>query len=171
MRGVAVIVKSPRPTSGRIGRLQAQDWYQSCVLAARLTVDSENAFVFVASAFKAGGDLEDYGGVLAARGCCPVPIPMGWETCSQIDAVLLSARLRGITELHVVSTWLHTLRVRWYMRRSKINIIHHIAFVIPRPWEAVTDVILTFGAPIIDILGLRDRFLARMEARRKSGKL
>ncbi|MBI2474669.1 MAG: YdcF family protein [Candidatus Taylorbacteria bacterium] len=93
----------------------------------------------------------------------------GFDTIGQLQiAKAIAAEKKA--DLIIISTATHYLRVRWLCITEAVKAKHYITSGIPRPREAITDIILTFLFPIIDILGLRKKYLALISTRRKSGK-
>ncbi len=170
MTVICPIPKSPG-IPGRFGRDECQDWHRSLALAADIASVVENPRFLIISAFKSNegeSDITIYSRVLSEL-APDVPIEKivrGVETIEQTD-VLRELRASNDEPMVIVSTFLHALRVR-YLSRG-IDAAHHTAFGLPHPREAITDIILMFAMPIIDACGLREWYLARIEARRIKG--
>jgi hypothetical protein len=88
------------------------------------------------------------------------------ETVEQIEIVTEYAKENN-AKLIIISTFLHYLRVRWLCRGFVVE--HHGAFGIPRPREAVTDIILTLIFPVIDLIGKKKWFSEKVGMRRVKG--
>lgn len=168
---ICILAKSAIPRKGRYGPDHLQDWYGECVKACRL-MTSEGK-IFISTAFECNGqsEAEVYENTLKEMGikenqmeiCC-----QGVETTEQLEAIyMVAAREKEVPV--IISTFLHFPRVWWLTRGKKVE--HRVAFGIPRPWEAVTDLGLTIAYPLIDVLGLKNKFLAYTKTRRKKGKI
>ena len=159
---------------GRIGPVEWQDWYRGFVRAAcfaRILPDSR--IVVISDVRVAGGahEHERYRFAAAREGVPPetmVYVRATHETIEQIAIAARMAKEQG-AKLIIVSTWLHYPRVRWLARGVPAK--HYAAFGIPRPYEAVTDIVMTFAMPVIDLLGLRPWFQRKTRERRQRGKL
>ncbi len=170
---IALIPKSPW-RKGRIGPAARQDWVSACDDAAKLAKQMPDAKIIVADAYVERGerpDLELYQAALEEAG---VPknqqhlTSEGMETIGHIEALNRIARAEDV-DLLIVSTFLHYPRVRWICRGQGHQ--HRAAWGIPRPKEALTDLVLTILFPLLDRLGLRQQFLKRVTKRRESGEL
>jgi hypothetical protein len=165
--------KSPHQT-GRIGQMESQDWYQGLVRAKNLLEEFPGSKILVVTATqitdeKPAADL--YLEALKKFGVKEENIKVvreGLETIGQIEAAQKVARQEQ-AKLHVVSTFMHYPRVRWIMRGQGAK--HYGVFGIPRPREAVTDIILTFIFPFIDLWGWREKFVKKVTKRREEGRL
>jgi hypothetical protein len=156
---------------GRYGPLRFQDWYRGCAEAVRLAGPGDT--ILVVSDLTIGGESEAriYVSTLKALDTTKTinieVVPLGFETVGQLE-VASDIAVERQKKLLVISTFLHAPRVWWLTRKEK-NIEHRIVFGIPRPREAVTDLVLDILFPLIDSLGFRERFLKRVRERRQSG--
>lgn len=166
------LTKSPWPT-GRVGAMQAQDWYRGVVLAKNLLSTFTPSEILILTNVAIPNERSEQEMYAQALAECRVPpeqvrcILDGYETIEQIEIADALAR-REDAQLVVISTWTHYPRVRWLSRGRKF--LHYIAWGIPRPRDLFTDAILTLLFPALDILGLRDRWLESLRKRRISGK-
>lgn len=162
------------PSTGRVGHADHQDWRATCKKAVNLLKQNPNSKIMVASDFKFKGlaEVNLYEKILRGMGVRKediIIISEGYETISQLMVAFKKA-----TELQkqliVISTFLHFPRVWWLTRGKKKNVKHKVVFGIPRPKEAVVDVILAILFPIIDLMGLREWFQDVTTKRRMGGK-
>ena len=159
----------------RIGPRKEQDWYRGLVKAQQLrdtrypgakfllvtavTIDGNNeGGIYYEAMLELGIDPED---IIRAN--------KAYETIEQLHICRDIAAERG-SKLVLVSTWLHYLRVRWICMNDGVRATHYVAFGIPRPREALRDIIATFLFPAIDLLGVRERLLRRVQERRQRGE-
>lgn len=96
----------------------------------------------------------------------------GHDTQSQINIALNFAKKHGFEVVVFISTILHRPRVEWLSNQlvdtyPKIRIIHDSVIGIPRPFEAVSDIVFAGLYPLLDVCGQRKRFDAWMQSRRK----
>ncbi len=166
---VVLLPKSPRPRRGRVGPEEWQDWYRGCVRAVALASE-QDAPILVPSAFKIGDGISEAGFyriVLKKTGAADVEaVDEGLETIGQLEAVFKAATGK---KLIVVSSILHFPRVWWLCRGKGAQ--HSVIWGIPRPSEAITDLVLAFIFPFIDVFGLKDEFQKRSVRRRETGKI
>ena len=166
---IVPLTKSPWQR-GRIGRLEYQDWYRGLIKA--ITYRGTSDKIAIISGFKSNqaagmSEIEFYREALEALRFDPqhaIYSDHGLETTSQIRLAHEMARALK-ARLVIVSTWTHYLRVRWIARG--INATHVIAWGLPRPRELLTDILLTFVYPIIEIAGAHTRFIERVHQRRR----
>jgi len=169
---VVPITKSPHP-AGRVGPVVLQDWHRALARAQKIREANPGSRLLVISDVQIAGaphEAEMYQDALRALGVADEAVIVAreaQETAGQVDAAARIARERG-DELLLVSTFLHAPRVRWLARR--LNARHVAVWGIPRPREAVTDLLLIFAFPCLDLLGLRGPFTRAVQARRKQGK-
>ena len=169
------LTKSPHER-GRVGPRERQDWYVGLVEAARRAHDDPKAQILVISAFQAKdsrSEVDLYVEVLHELGISDeqiVVIPQAMETVEQLHIADAYAREHGM-ELVVISSKLHSPRVRKICKYDGIVATHYRTAGIPRPWGAVTDIGLTVLFPALVRLGLRDWFARRLAKRRASGKI
>ncbi len=170
---IVPLPKSPWST-GRIGPREWQDWSRECRLAANLIATIPNAEILIVSGMAAERhprDADLYQQELLAQ---QVPearlriIREGVETIEQLEHVERLAREEGARVI-LISTFLHFPRVRWLCRGMEYA--HRIAWGLPRPREALTDMILAVAFPLLDLLGLRTWFQRKTKDHRKAGKL
>lgn len=172
MHIILPLPKSAHP-SGRVGPIEVQDWYRGLVKATLLLEKYRPAKILVLTAFHAVGEEPEMAIYLSALKRLGVDkndiivIEKARETIEQIE-ISTNYVKENNAELVIVSTFLHYLRVRWLCRG--LNIEHHIAFGVPRPYEAVTDIILTVIFPIIDLLEKKKWFSEMVGKRRAKGK-
>jgi hypothetical protein len=163
------------PATGRIGPKKFQDWYRGCVKAVKiekkLLANGDSVKIAVVSAVHIKDKPAEADFIFSALeelGAKNIHIDLkSYETIGELEAVQEIA-IKENAELIIISTFGHYLRVRWLAR--KISAKHFVAFGIPRPKELITDIILTFLFPIIDLLGKRDWFRKKVESRRENGK-
>ncbi len=169
---ICLMSKSALPRSGRIGPEHLQDWYRGCIKAIKLA-RKLNGKIFIPTAFASQGENEaDFYALvfkdLGAKEGEVTTVQLGFETIEQLNVALETAERAG-RSLIIVSSILHFPRVLWLTRME--NVTHRVIIGIPRPKEALTDLALMVLFPIIDILGLRKKFLAYMKKRRLDGKV
>lgn len=165
-RFIVLLPKTPW-SQGRVGPEHLQDWYRSTRVAQDLARDL-SAPVVVPSAHVDpwyARDIDHY--QLHFMHHAPMRLVRyleeGVETIGQIEAFERLVSERNKTTVHVVSTWLHYPRVRWLCRGR--GYVHYPVFGIPRPAEAVTDLMLMVVFPILDLLGYRQWFRDYSERR------
>ena len=169
---LAIVTKSPWP-KGRIGRIERQDWYQTCVMASymhRTILDSE---VVVSSATRVDGadnEEEYYKKIMCSLNTPLVALGKGNETIVQLKLFKEMATTES-AKLILLTTWSHYLRVLWLCWRQKVKAEIIAVKGIPRPTELITDIILTFVYPLVDICGLEKWFIRKVVNRRVKGKL
>jgi len=172
---IVPLTKSPH-RKGRYGQRENQDWYRGIVLAKKiLNNDPNSSKILVISNFFCCGEseVENYMEVLVKIGVSEEKIEIirdGYETVGQLEIAQRKAKEEH-SELFVITSFLHSLRVRWICRHSDIKIKHIIVFGIPRPMDILSDVIILFLYPIIEICGLKKWFLDMLLRRRNDGIL
>ena len=155
-----------------------QDWYRGCVKAARLQQrlmkSGDTCSIVVTTDVHLNGcwhDAQYYARALRKSGAVKYQFTWnGYETIGELEAAKGFAASQG-AQLIVVTTFAHYLRVAYLMRKAGIRAKHYCAFGLPRWKEMVTDVILTFAFPLIDLCGKREWFVRLVVARRKTGKM
>lgn len=174
MKIILPLSKSPH-ASGRIGNKEMQDWYQGLVLAkSLLNRYQSDSKILVLTALQVKGEKSEqemYLSTLFKLGIKKddiIVVNMGIETIEQVEGAITIAQEHN-AELVIISVFLHYPRVRWLSRGHK-EIYHKIVWGIPRPREVVTDLILMFIFPAIDMLGLKMWFLKNLKERRSGGK-
>jgi hypothetical protein len=169
---VLPVTKGPHPT-GRVGPVERQDWFRGLVKATRLLRTLSPSKILVLSDVHVANEEHEADIYLAALRRLGVDesrlmvVRDARETSGQVEAAKAIAR-REDMELVVVTTALHYLRVRWLFRGFEAT--HHVVFGIPRPREAVTDLVLTFLFPLLDLAGGRAKFVEKVTERRLGGK-
>ncbi len=165
------LTKSPHQT-GRIGPREKQDWHRGLVKAKDLQEKTGGKILVISNVHIAGerheADLYDM--ALRELDVSDENIMIVRKAQETIEQIEIAQRISDDLEkdLIIISTFLHYLRVRWLCLGQKFD--HCIAFGIPRPKEAVTDIILIFIFPFLDLVGLRNWFLEKITKRRVSGK-
>lgn len=168
---IVPLSKSPQP-EGRIGPEELQDWYRQCVKAVQLA-RRRNAPLVTSSSFvmkDSVSDEEQYGRVISLLGCELVRLGVGDNTIDQLAELKSYARQHGV-KIVLVATWLHYLRVKWLCMRENVDADVFISGGMPRPKEAITDLILTILYPLIDLLGKKEAFERYIRSRRALGML
>lgn len=183
---IGLMTKSPAPVKGRVGPKERQDWYQSCLMAMEelhraLRTEEESCVVsnliVVPSAVTMADSLPEaaiYFHTLVKELGIPeifVDTPkVGHETIGQIE--YLMRYLDEGYKVHLVCTALHLPRVWWLSRKYGERVSFGCTIRgIPRPTEAVTDIVMAVVFPIIDLLGYRSRFQQRVITQRLQGNL
>jgi hypothetical protein len=156
-----------------VGPREWQDWYRGLVKSAKL-LERYGGKILVLSNVQVHGErheadlyeeaLKEILGPLFENNV--IVIKEAQETIEQLEKAKRYSEESDM-DLVVVSTFLHYLRVRWLSMGDHLK--HHFAFGIPRPKEALTDIILTFLFPVIDGMGWREKFLDKVVKRRESG--
>jgi len=171
---IAIIPKSPLPHKGRMGKIESQDWYKTCLAAANISKRGGNLPIFISSAFQSEGvyEADYYKKVLRSLGVTAKIIVQyqGLETVGHLYFIFAFAKENNLEPI-IVSTFLHSPRVKFIARRHNYSHEHWSVLGIPRPKEAITDIILTFLFPIISWLGLEKKFIKKNTGRRKEGKI
>ena len=164
------LTKSPH--SGRIGSKEGQDWYRGLVIARNMQRDIGGRILVLSNVQIAGEEHEAdlYAEALKELGVKDEYIVVVKEAQETVEQIKIAKEIadRADEKLIVISAFLHYPRVRYLCRG--LGVAHRIVFGIPRPREAVTDIILTFLFPVIDLLGLREKFLEKVQNRRIGGK-
>ncbi len=168
---IVPLMKSPH-RKGRIGPERFQDWYRCVEKALYLSSAMFPSRILIVSAFRASGgesEVEIYRRVFSELGASDIGvIEKGYETTEQIDEIFKEAQATNSRPV-IVSTFLHYPRVRWICRGKKA--VHRVAFGIPRPAEAITDIVSMILFPILDKTGIVPFFKRAVRKRRKKGKL
>lgn len=178
MRGTIVLPlpKSPH-SSGRMGPEIWQDWFRGAARANSFAIRIPGSEVLILSNMTYDG-ISEVAKYIWAFNQIDLKTPLRvirecTETVGQIEYLFNYARKEG-KDIIIVSTFLHYLRVQWLIWRNplsrKVRYKHYAAWGIPRPREALTDIVLIFLFPILDLLGFRERFLELVHQRRASGK-
>lgn len=169
---IGIVSKSPHP-QGRIGPLRYQDWYRQCIDVVKLNKEIPNSQLLITSNLQVKGAKREedyYSEIINSFGRELITLNKGVETTEQLQ-VFKEYMLNRDAVLIISVTSIHFFRVFWIAKRIKLNVYKYkITFGIPRPKELITDIILSFLYPIIDILGLNDFFINNVVKRRNSGK-
>jgi hypothetical protein len=169
---LALVTKSPWP-QGRIGKINQQDWYQTCVLASLLHKKINNSEVIVSSAAKikdAKQEEEYYIEAMKGLNTPLITLRKGYETITQLEIFKEYATERS-AKLILLTTWSHYPRVKWVCLRHNIKCEVKFSKGLPRPWELFTDAVIFFPYIIISLIGLEKWFVKKVTKRRQSGKL
>ena len=172
---IVPIIKSPH-SKGRIGPEKFQDWFRGLKKAVSIAIKSDGEILVISDAQYTNQSHESNLYCKALAKLSQVRhrvIRNGRETTEQVD---LSFKLAEVEkkELVFISTFFHYPRVQWLIWRcksKKLKVSHYISFGIPRPREMLTDIVLAFMFPLIDILGGRQLFIRAVNKRRIEGKL
>ena len=136
------VTKSPHK-GGRVGSVYLQDWYQGVKKAVGLLKKIPNSKILIVSDVHIDGEEHEADIYVRAlrglgvRGEDMIVVKDCYETIGQIDIIKRMAKEHK-ARLIFVSTFMHYPRVRWLTTGMKAK--HYVAFGIPRPREAVTDV-------------------------------
>lgn len=169
------VIKSPWP-SGRIclkDKQHWQDWYRGLKKAVELSKQIHNSRILLLSGFQKEGEeseVDIYLSALKKMGFDESRILVvreGRETIEQVERAVDIAEEKK-ANLITVSTFLHAPRVAWLLRNKHIE--QHAAFGIPRPREALTDIVLMGLFPLLDTVGFRFLFQRKLVERRTDGK-
>ncbi|MBA3789029.1 YdcF family protein [Patescibacteria group bacterium] len=166
------LTKSPWPR-GRIGPPQMQDWYGSLNTCLSLLKKYEPSKILILSSFQAAGELSEIEWYQWALEDLSIPsedvlyISQAKETSEQIEIASSLAKEQD-AELIIISTFLHYPRAQWLCRGKGFR--HCVGWGIPRPKEALTDIVLTFVFPVLDLLGQKEWFKNKVATRRGRGK-
>lgn len=162
------LTKSPW-SSGRVGKIEYQDWYRVLVRTKKL-IDSnpESRVALISNVFgdRSVLEVDIYNKYLLNLGLSEnniVSYKECFETSEQIYKATDISRELGL-DLVIISTLFHYPRVRWIGRN--INADYIVCLGIPRPIEMVTDVLLTFAYPIVDMIGLKGIFVSIVKYKR-----
>jgi hypothetical protein len=94
--------------------------------------------------------------------------PDCYDTISQLLKALQIAKQEH-KHLIVLATWMHYLRAEWILLGEDAEL--RVSYGIPLLWYAGMDVLLTMLVPLIDMIGLRSRYLAYAKKKRDAGKV
>jgi hypothetical protein len=180
---IVPLLKSPLALPGekwwqkRYGSKEKQDWYQILEKTAHVfrESDPEMTMVLVVSENCFGGiaETETYVDNLIELGIPSRNIEIirkGRETIGQMNAAVETCEAMVDTTVFVCSR-LHWLRVHGLAAEYSKNTEVVSVGGIPRPIEAVTDLLLAFVFPTIDLFGGRDWFIRKTTGRRAAGVL
>lgn len=172
MHFIVPLTKSPHPT-GRIGPTRYQDWFRSLILAKTVLNRLKSAQILIISNVHVAqeqSEAELYSDALTSLGVVDKNIRImkeAQETIGQIDIAHRLAKNEN-AKLIIISTLFHYPRVRWLSRNIEAR--HLIAVGIPRPREAVTDLVLSLLFPLLELTGKKKWFMEAVTARRIKGK-
>jgi hypothetical protein len=168
---IGILTKSPHP-QGRVGPREKQDWYRQCVDVVELHRKIPESEIVVTSALHIKGarrEEEYYTEAILSLGDSVIALEKGVETIEQIRVFKEYISVHE-AKLILSVTFTHFLRVVWLCFRAQLTVTKYkVSWGIPRPKEFVTDIILTFLYPILDILGKGTWFMEKVQARRKEG--
>lgn len=175
-----IFVPTKGPHRSRTGPEKLSDWRVQCRKAAVLQDELPDAVVYVPTAVSITGyptEYEYYKEELRKNGLRDwltingnpklIMEKRGQETIEQCELAFALAEREDV-RLVVLSTPTHFLRLL-YLCRGK-GVTHKIAWGIPNPIEAITDTILAILFPVLDFLGLGERFQQWAIRRREKGK-
>lgn len=176
MKGTLIVplTKSPH-RSGRIGKKHQQDWFrgiEKAVILHYIIPESEILVLSDVHVSEQVHEAEIYTETLTNMGVKSFRVIREcYETISQVNKAIDIANCED-KNLIFVSTWLHYPRVEWLIKNKKklVSIKHFSVIGIPRPKEAVTDIILTILFPLIDMCDYHKWWLDKINERRKQGK-
>lgn len=170
---LAIVTKSPWP-EGRYGPLEWQDWIRACIDAALWKKAMPKAQIVVPCATQpvvGPPEVEYYVQAFRGLGYEIEAIREGYETLAQIKIFGRLAKERN-ADLVLFTTWTHYPRVVWICWRCGVKARKFVvAWGIPRPREALTDLVNTFLYPALDLCGLQKWFKDKVIKRRLKGKL
>jgi len=175
---ILIVEKAPLPKKGRFGSERIQEWYLAVKMAVSLAKKYDGAKLMLVTSFAVpgeGSEMDHYLGVLSRdfgiSADTVEKIHSGLDTIGQLELADKYARDNGV-DLIVVCTLWNSLRIKYLVWRGKIKAEVVVSkWGIPRPREALTDIVLTFIFPVIDLLGGRNWFLRKTRERRAKGKL
>ena len=168
---IVPLTKSPH--SGRSESLNEQDWYKG--LQKALEIFEPGDKILIISDVQIAGEKHEadiYFDTLINLGADASNIETiraGEETVGQIHVADREATQRDIKLVFIV-TATHYSRVKWIVWFDNIDAVVIKVGGLPRKSERLTDFILTFLFPIIDILSLRSTFLKKVIEKRSEGK-
>ncbi len=181
---ICLLPKSAIPPEGRIWSKKKtvyefekeQDYYKGCLKAVKLANNDPVCKILMPSTFQVYGmyEADVYKIILNNLGILSCQIHYvankkdGLETIGQLEATFKMAK-KEQARLIVISTLFHFPRV-WWLCRDK-NVKHEVVFGIPRPSEVISDIILAFLFPFIDLVGLRKWFQKVTIKKRLKGKI
>ncbi|OGZ43903.1 MAG: hypothetical protein A3J55_00525 [Candidatus Ryanbacteria bacterium RIFCSPHIGHO2_02_FULL_45_17b] len=173
---IVPLTKSPHPR-GRIGPTRWQDWFRGLRRAVTIAKVIPNAEILILSNVRVANQPHEadlYSEALAEMGVISFRVIREcYETIEQIN-YSIDLAIQERKNLIFVSTFLHYLRVEWLILthpdRKLVEVKHYSVLGIPRPKEALTDIVLTVLFPLIDLVGGRQWFLRAVNSRRLTGK-
>ena len=175
---------------GRVGPARLQDGHRSIVRAGKYLFYHPHATILLMSATvfmpKTGEPvselecMEDSARIAGIALAKTEKRAEGTCTYTQVQILLDHAVKRG-WNLHLIATQLHFFRVWWIVKRfikadpekyKDIEISYSwVLWCIPRPKEFITDAVLMFLYPLLDLLGHSQWFREFTSKRREKGKL
>lgn len=99
--------------------------------------------------------------------------PIGYDTISVIQYAIDMCK-KDTADLLIVSSQFHHLRIRWITSRidkKGVTVKHKMIWGITRPQETLTDILLIFLYPVIDLFGYSFWFTNHIKIRRDKGYL
>lgn len=168
---IGILTKATFP-EWRLGPEWAQDWYRQCVAAVRMSRKTGDEVVTTSCFVSKSGvsDEDEYIRVVNQLGRRITALHKGLDTMGQLMAMKEYAD-KNSAHLVIVVTLLHYPRVLWLCHRKRVKVAFFVVSGgIPRPREAVTDLVSIFFYPVIDLLGLGDKLTGWVQARRQMGK-
>lgn len=171
---IVPLTKSPNK-NGRYGDVYKQDWYRGIKKAKDLALLLPFSSICFLSNFACDkqSEMEIYCNAASDIGISETllrKIPYGYETIGQVEYAGELAKQEN-AKIIFISTLSHFPRVWWICKRAGITAQHKIVFGIPRPMEIITDIVLIFLYPVIDLLGKKSWFQNKLIQHRKEGKL
>lgn len=168
-----ILPLAKNPPIGRFGPRKLQDCYRTCVKAVelkrRLVSEGHRVQIVIVSTMHIPGRMSEpeyYTSTLLELGeTSPRLALQSYETIGELAGVLNLAENEQ-SNLIVVCTFGHYLRVLWLLRGESVEL--HTAFGLPRWRELLTDTLLAFVFPIIDLLGGRKWFQNKVVTERKA---
>lgn len=98
----------------------------------------------------------------------------GYDTLSQLKFTL-DLCSRNKDDLLIISSFTHYPRVKWIAwrinKKYNVNVKHKIGWGIPRIHDFIYDIPLIFIYPVVDLLGLSNKFSNIIRVRRGNGHL
>ncbi len=173
------IAKSNWP-EGRIGPSKLQDSYRIIKVAVNLVKNNTVDKLLIFSAFKTKNvkkiELE-----CMIDTCRDEKLPedkmivrsVGYDTISVIKYAIDTC-CEQKADLLIVSSQFHYPRICWIASRldtKGVIVKHKMVFGISRPQETVTDILLIFLYPVLDLFRLSVWFTNHMKVRRDKGYL
>ncbi len=165
------------PTQGphlpRSGPADQFDWHVQCRLAASLQRNTEDSVIYVPSAFHQTGspsELDYYGAELRSLGVPESALILASHGLDTVEQCELATALATETGAQLIAVTCHVQRhrIRYLLRHTTVQ--HIIARGTPSRWLHFTHLVLTLAFPVLDLLGLRPWWKARLHHRRLAGK-
>ena len=162
---------------GRIGPEAWQDWYVCCRRAVNNQKKSDGEILVVCDVWQPGW-IEPEAAVqeraVKQLDGHYVLIKEGHDTLSQMLVAIAWARENNC-DLQVIASPSHYLRVavhlqiwRWRGETKGVEIDQIVGWGLPRPLEALTDLLLNLITPTIDVIGQRSWWISRLRQQRRT---